>query len=309
MAAMLIQNTNPAMVAPESAAVRRGFLRDDLFVCVHEQFMTDTARLADMVLPATMFAEHDDIYQPSGHTFLQVAKAAAPAPGECRSNHEFIGLLAKRLGVDHLAFAMDIGALIDRLLSDSGKPRSVEWPDRIWLDCALPFEKAHFLDGFGHADGRFRFAPDWSAVGPAHAVMPAFPDHLPVIEEVSEDFPFHLVPAPARHFLNSTFSETQSSRASQGSRPTVLVHPQTAATLGIAESQLVRLGNRRGSVRLHAHLFDGVQPTTLVVESQWAHECFVDGIGINVLVGAEPGYPNGGAAYHDTAVWLRLEPL
>ncbi|GHU30015.1 dehydrogenase [Betaproteobacteria bacterium] len=302
--AMLIQNTNPAMVAPESAAVRRGFLREDLFVCVHEQFMTDTARLADIVLPATMFSEHDDIYQASGHTFLQTAKAAVTAPGECRPNHDFIGSLAKRLGVEHPAFAMDVGALIDKLLSDSGKPVREEWPDKDWLDCALPFEKAHFLDGFGHADGRFHFAPDWSAVGPAHAVMPVFPDHLAVIEDVSGEMPFRLVPAPARHFLNSSFSETQSSRAGQGGRPTVLVHPQTAAALGIADGELVRLGNRRGSVRLHARLFDGVQPTTLIVESQWAHECFVDGIGINVLVGAEPGYPNGGAAYHDTAVWL-----
>jgi anaerobic selenocysteine-containing dehydrogenase len=202
---------------------------------------------------------------------------------------------------------MNVETLIDRLLSDSGKPGRAEWPDRNWLDCALPFEKAHFLDGFGHADGRFHFAPDWSAIGPAHAVMPPFPDHLAVIEDVSEDMPFRLVPAPARHFLNSSFSETPSSRAGQGGRPTVLVHPRTATALGIADGELVRLGNRRGSVRLHARLFDGVQPTTLVVESQWAHECFVDGIGINVLVGAEPGYPNGGAAYHDTAVWLRPE--
>ena len=87
----------------------------------------------------------------------------------------------------------------------------------------------------------------------------------------------------------------------------MLVHPRTAAALGINEGDLVRLGNRRGSVRLHARLFDGVQPATLVVESQWPNASFVDGIGINVLVGAEPGYPNGGAAYHDTAVWLRAE--
>lgn len=304
--AMLIQNTNPATVAPESAVVRQGLLRDDLFVCVHEQFMTDTARLADVVLPATMFAEHDDIYQASGHTFLQVAKAALAAPGECRSNHDFIGLLAQRLGVEHPAFAMDAGALVDRLLHDSGKPGSAELLERGGLDCAPPFGKAHFLDGFGHSDGRFRFSPDWSAIGPNHALMPVFPDHLAVIEEVSEDMPFRLVPAPARHFLNSTFTETESSRAGQ-KRPTVLVHPYTAAALEINEGDLVRLGNRRGSVRLHARLFDGVQPATLVVESQWPNASFVDGIGINVLVGAEPGYPNGGAAYHDTAVWLRPE--
>jgi anaerobic selenocysteine-containing dehydrogenase len=84
----------------------------------------------------------------------------------------------------------------------------------------------------------------------------------------------------------------------------VLIHPDAARASGVADGDLVRLGNRRGSVRLHARLFDGVQPATLVVESQWPNTSFVDGIGINTLVGAEPGFPNGGAAYHDTAVWM-----
>jgi anaerobic selenocysteine-containing dehydrogenase len=305
VAAMIIQNTNPAVTAPESAAVRRGFMRRDLFVCVHEQFITDTARLADVVLPATIFAEHDDLYQASGHTFLQAAGAAVAAPGECRSNHDFIGRLAGRLGVEHPAFDMAARALADRILSDSGKPGFDEIVRRGGLDCALPFEEAHFLDGFGHADGRFRFMPDWSVIGPNHEVMPIFPDQLALIEDISEYRPFRLVSAPARHFLNSSFSETASSRAGQGGGPMVLVHTGKARALGIAEGDRVCLGNRRGRVRLRAHLTDGVSPTTLVVEGLWPNACFVDGIGINVLVGAEPGYPNGGAAYHDTAVWLR----
>ncbi|MDR1709532.1 MAG: molybdopterin oxidoreductase family protein [Candidatus Accumulibacter sp.] len=307
VAAMLIQNTNPAVVAPESAAVRRGFLREDLFVCVHEHFLTDTARLADIVLPATMFCEHDDIYQASGHTFLQAARRAFAPPGECRSNHDFIAALAARLGIAHPAFDMDAAALAGRVLRDSGRPGFDDLIARGGLDCAPPFETAHFLDGFGHADKRFHFMPDWTAVGPDYAVMPAFPDHMPAIEDVCEETPFRLVAAPARHFLNSSFTETESSRAGNGGRPAVLVHPKAAAALGLHDGDLARLGNRRGSVRLHARLFDGLQPATLVVESQWPNASFVDGIGINALVGAEPGHPNGGAAYHDTAVWLRAE--
>ena len=81
---LLIQNTNPAMVCPELEKVHRGFAREDLFTCVHEQFLTETAAYADIVLPATMFLEHDDFYTASGHTFFQVTKAVIDPPGECR---------------------------------------------------------------------------------------------------------------------------------------------------------------------------------------------------------------------------------
>ena len=302
--ALLVQNTNPAVVAPDSLKVRTGLLRDDLFTCVHEQFMTDTAKFADVVLPATTFLEHDDLYQASGHTFLQAARAVIPAPGECRSNHAFIGELARRLGVAHPAFAMDAWSLIDRVLADSGRGSADTLLDKGWNDCALPFAKAHFLDGFGHPDGRFRFAPDWRALGEAHARMPPLPDQLDVIDAPTPERPFRLVAAPARNFLNTTFTETPSSRR-QEARPCVLVHPQVCRELGIEDGALVRLGNAQASLLLHAKAFDGLQPGTLVVESQWPNDAFVEGVGINALVGSEPGLPGAGAAYHDTAVWLR----
>ncbi|MBS1229142.1 MAG: putative dimethyl sulfoxide reductase [Proteobacteria bacterium] len=307
VSALLIQSTNPAVVAPESSAVRAGLMRQDLFTCVHEQFMTDTAKLADVVLPATTFLEHDDLYQASGHTFLQAARAVIPAPGECRSNHVFIGQLAQRLGIAHPAFAIDEWSLIDRLLADSGKIGADELLEKGWIDCALPFEKAHFLDGFAHADGRFRFAPDWQPLGDGHAVMPSLPDHLEVIDAATPDKPFRLVAAPARNFLNTTFTETATSRDKEN-RPCALIHPAVCAQLGIADGDLVRIGNEQGSVLLHAKPFDGLQQSTLIVESQWPAEAFIEGIGINVLVSAEPGFPAAGAAYHDTAVWLRPTP-
>ena len=99
--ALLIQNQNPLTVCPDSNRVRRGFSRDDLFVCVHEQFMTETARWADVVLPATMFMEHDDLYQAGGHTHLQIGPKLIEPPGECRSNHEVLQGLASRLGARH----------------------------------------------------------------------------------------------------------------------------------------------------------------------------------------------------------------
>ena len=305
VSALLIQSTNPAVVAPDSAAVRAGLLRHDLFTCVHEQFMTDTAKLADVVLPATTFLEHDDIYRASGHSFLQAARAVIAAPGECRSNHRFIGQLAQRLGIAHPAFAMDEWSLVDRLLNDSGKPGADALLEKGWLDCARPFAQSHFVDGFGHPDGRFRFAPDWQALGEGHAVMPPLPDHLEVIDAPTPDKPFRLVAAPARNFLNTTFSETPTSRQKE-KRPTVLIHPAVCARLGIAGGGLVRLGNELGSVLLHAQPFAGLQEGTVIVESQWSAGAFIEGLGINALVSAEPGVPAAGAAYHDTSVWLKV---
>lgn len=304
--AMLIQSTNPAVVAPDSLAVRQGLLREDVFVCVHEQFMTDTAKLADLVLPATTFLEHNDLYQASGHTFLQASKALIAPIGEARSNHVFIGQLAQRLGLSHPAFAMAEEALIQQILQASNKPDAERLHAEKWLDCAPAFDDAHFLNGFGHADKRFHFSPDWSKIGSGHAVMPRMPDHMTVIDEPTETCPFKLVAAPARHFLNTTFTETPSSVRSQ-KRPTALIHPQACATLSIEEGDLVRLGNALGSVLLHAKPFEGMLTSTIVVESQWPNDAFIEGIGINALVDASPGFPAAGVAYHDTAVWLRKE--
>ena len=107
VAAMLIQNMNPALVCPDSHAVRAGFTRDDLFVCVHEQFMTDTARLADIVLPATTFLEHDDMYRAGGHSFFQVTRKVIEPYAQARENHYVICELAKRLGAKHRGFRPD----------------------------------------------------------------------------------------------------------------------------------------------------------------------------------------------------------
>ena len=107
--ALFIQNTNPMMVAPDLNLVHRGFARDDLFVCVHEQFMTETAKVADIVLPATMFLEHDDVYQGGGHQYIVAGPKIIEPAGQCRSNHEVICALAQRLGVTHRGFDLSPG--------------------------------------------------------------------------------------------------------------------------------------------------------------------------------------------------------
>jgi anaerobic selenocysteine-containing dehydrogenase len=302
--ALFIQNTNPMVVSPASGLVRQGFAREDLFVCVHEQFLTETAAMADIVLPATTFLEHDDIYTAGGHHFLQIGRALLPPYAECRSNHEVICGLAKRLGAAHPGFAMSAFELIEQLLRASGLPGPEAFEEGVWLDCWPGFETGHFLDGFGHSDRKFHFRADWAALGADHALLPTFPDHVAVIDDGDPERPFRLVPAPSRSFLNTSFNNMPSGIAREG-RPTALVHPEALAMLGIADGDRIRIGNQKGSVVVHARAAGGMQPRVVIVEGLWPNHAFEEGIGINLLTSADPGLPGGGAVFHDTSVWLR----
>ncbi len=310
--ALFIQNTNPLSVAPDQERVKRGFARDDLFVCVHEQFMTETARAADIVLPATMFLEHDDFYRGGGHQYVILGPKLIDPPGECRNNHEVHCALAQRLGAVHPGFGMTPRELIDWTLQKSGLGTVANLEAIRWIDCQPKFATAHNVNGFAWPDGKFRFKPDWRNVpfrspytsGPVDA-MPSLPDHWAVIEEADDAHPFRLATSPARNFLNSTFNETPTSIARER-RPEVMIHPADAAATGIADGDEVVLGNRRGEVRIHAKLYDGVRRGVLIAESIWPNAAYPDGRGINTLTGADPVAPYGGAAFHDNKVWIRL---
>src|SRR5215467_5075757 len=159
--ALFIQNTNPVSVAPDQTRVKHGFAREDLFVCVHEQFMTETAAMADVVLPATMFMEHDDVYQGGGHQYIILGPKLIEPPSECRSNHEVICALAERLGAEHPGFTMSARELIDWTLQNSGWGTLAALEQNRWIDCQPDFNRAHYADGFAWPDKKFRFKPDW----------------------------------------------------------------------------------------------------------------------------------------------------
>jgi anaerobic selenocysteine-containing dehydrogenase len=309
--ALFIQNTNPLSVAPDQERVKRGFAREDLFVCVHEQFMTETARAADIVLPATMFLEHDDFYRGGGHQYILLGPKLVDPPGECRNNHEVHCALAERLGAVHPGFAMTPRELIDWTLRKSGRGTLAELEAKRWIDCQPDFASAHYLEGFPWSDGKFRFKADWRNVpfrspvksGPIET-MPALPDHWEVIEEADASHPFRLATSPARNFLNSTFNETPTSIGRER-RPEVMIHPQDAAAVSVVDGDAVVLGNMRGEVRLHARIHDGVRRGVLIAESIWPNDAYPDGRGINTLTGADPIAPYGGAAFHDNKVWIR----
>jgi anaerobic selenocysteine-containing dehydrogenase len=311
--ALFIQNTNPVSVAADQNKVKQGFAREDLFTVVHEQFMTETAAMADIVLPATMFLEHDDIYTGSGHQHIMFGRKLVEPPGECRSNHDVLCDLAVRLGAEHEGFHMSSREIIDVTLKES-KRRGLEDLDaENWFDVQTDFETAHFLKGFGHPDGKFRFKPNWKqaagatssmgSLGPVED-MPQWPDHWAVTDPVSSATPFKLTTSPARTFLNSTFNETPGSVKREG-RPTVLVHPDDLAHLNIVDGDAVIAGNARGQVRLFAKAHDGQQRGVMVAEGIWPNSAYDDGCGINSLTGSDQPAPAGGGTFHDIAIWLR----
>ncbi|CEJ12634.1 Dimethyl sulfoxide reductase DmsA precursor [bacterium YEK0313] len=309
--ALFIQNTNPVNVAPDQTKVVAGFRRDDLFVAVHEQFMTDTAKMADIVLPATMFMEHDDLYQGGGHQHIMLGLKLIEPPDECRSNHDVISALASRLGAEHQGFAMSPREIIDWTLQHSGWGTLAELETTNFRDVQPKFEEAHYLRGFAYRDGKFRFKPDWPEVPYANIgplgpwqEMPGLPDHWPVTEEPDAEHPFKLATSPARSYLNSSFTETPSSRKREG-RPEVMINPADADRLGIATGMRVKLGNRRGEVILHAKVTEQTRPGTLIAEGIWANSAHEDGRGINMLTGADAVAPFGGAAFHDNHAWVR----
>jgi anaerobic selenocysteine-containing dehydrogenase len=314
--AILIQNTNPMSVAPEQELVRQGFAREDLFTVVHEQFMTDTAKMADIVLPATQFLEHDDIYKGGGHQYFLLGPKAVEPPAGPRENIYVINEIARRVeSKSHAGFDMSARDHIDWMLQNSGFGTLADLEANKWRDLQPDFETSHYLNGFGHADKKFHFKPDWgrsaapnkpdgdTVFGP-WSTMPELPDQWDSIELADEQHPFRLVTSPARSFLNSSFTETDSSKKKER-RPEVWLRSKEAARFGIEDGAKVKMGNKRGVVTLHARHVETVAPGTVISEGIWPNSSFEDGRGINTLTGADPVAPYGGAAFHDTAVWVR----
>jgi len=311
--AMLVQNTNPAVVVPDQALARQGLEREDLFLVVHEQFMTETAELADIVLPATMFLEHHDFYTRGGHTRILYGPEVIKAPGEAKSNLFVINELAKRLGVGNEEY---FGRSDKEMVFDTFARSGYEGLDAIeehgFVERGLPDDKSRFADGFAWPDGKFRFAPDWLETKAKKgvdlvcdpAILPKFADFWDINELADESHPFRLATSPARTYLNTSFNETPGSQKREG-KPSLMLHPEDAAALGLLAGDDVLAGNRRGEVVLEVKLFEGVQRGVVIAESLHPNKAHKRGKGINTLIGSDPVPPFGGAAFHDATVWLK----
>ncbi len=252
--AVVVYNSNPVAVAPESAKVVAGFAREDLFTVVLEQFMTDTADLADYVLPATTQIEHWDIHGSYGHTDVLLNRPAIAPLGQARSNAQIFRDLAAHMAAHDTAFAAPHFQTGDEQLCREAFEGSgvdfAELLDKGFATLALP-EAPFAQGGFATPSGRCEFASGELA----RRGLDPLPDYLPNYETGDTDprYPLAMISPPARNFLNSSFVNVKSLRTMEG-RPLVELHPEDAARRGVAEGDRVRVFNDRGSYECHATL-------------------------------------------------------
>ncbi len=297
--ALVSYNSNPAAIAPNQNAVRRGFARNDLFTVVLEQFQNDTADYADILLPSTTFLEHTDLYLAYGHYYLQLARPALPAPGETKSNVEVFRLLAERMGIDEPCLRDSDDDMI-RALLDSEHPFikgiTLEELDRehfVRLRIPQPF-RPFAQGGFGTPSARCDF----------HAETL---DYTPPVEsrhgdgELRRKYPFELITPKNDDSMNSTFGHRD---AVDLETATVHINAEDAARLGIQDRDSVRVFNGRGSCVLTAAVDGVVRPGVLSAPSvRWAKRA-PGKRGVNALTSERLTDAGGGPTFYSCLVQL-----
>ena len=272
--AVVVYNSNPVAVAPESSKVVAGFQRADLFTVVLEHFLTDTADHADYVLPATTQLEHLDVHTSYGHTYVLINHPAVAPEGDALPNTEIFRRLAAKMGLN------------DPCLQDSDEALARQAVPSLNFDqlstqgwIKLPLPELPFADGGFHT-------PNGKAIVDAPGL--GVPDYLPPYEsrrsspELARRYPLAMISPPARHFLNSTFVNVTSLRSIEG-EPLVEIHPDDAAARGIADGQLVRVFNDRGSYRCTAAVGSRARPGVVNGLGVWWRKLGVDGTNVNEL--------------------------
>ena len=273
--ALVVYNSNPVAVAPQSKQVTTGFRREDLFTVVLEHFLTDTADHADYVLPATTQLEHWDIHGSYGHTYVVINEPALTPRGESRSNAAIFRALAARMGFDDPCFADDDLTLARQALK--GPVPFEELRARGWAKIPLP--EAPFADG-GFPSHNGRALADVPGLG--------LPDYVPPYEsvrsapELAKRFPLAMISPPARNFLNSTFVNVKSLRDIEH-EPLLEICAADAAARGIATGDEVRVFNDRGEHRCVARVSERARSGVVHGLGVWWRKFGRDGTNVNEL--------------------------
>jgi anaerobic selenocysteine-containing dehydrogenase len=283
--AVIVYNSNPVAVAPDSTRVARGFAREDLFTVVLEQFQTDTADYADFVLPATTQLEHVDVIKPYGHYYM-VANNPAIAPlGEAKPNTEIFRLLSNAMGFTDACFEDSDDEIAQSAVADNWDFAAVR--QKGWERIGPEKGTARFANGgFDTPSGKVEFL----SASARSAGLSALPDYIAPLEdtrsELARRFPLAMISPPARNFLNSSFVNVESLRAAEG-EPWLDVHPLDAASRSIADGVYVRVFNERGSLELRARVTDRARPGVVVALSVWWKKLARDGKNANELTNSD----------------------
>ncbi|RFO97376.1 molybdopterin oxidoreductase [Rhodoferax lacus] len=294
--ALVVYNSNPVAVAPDSGQVVRGFMRDDLFTVVLEHFKTDTADYADYILPATTQLEHWDIHTTYGHTDVVLNRPAIAPVGLARSNTAVFRELAARLGFDEPCFADDDLAMVRQAFGD--KIPFDELLAKGFASVAVP--DAPFANGgFPTPSGQCEFFSQRLA----DAGQDGLPDYLPNFEEAKPGdlYPLAMISPPARNFLNSSFVNVKSLRDIEG-EPLLEMHADDAAARGIASGDTVRVFNGRGSYRCAVRINQRARAGVVNGLGVWWRKLGLDGNNVNELTSQRLTDMGRAATFYDCAV-------
>jgi anaerobic selenocysteine-containing dehydrogenase len=282
--ALIVYNSNPVAVAPDSRAVAAGFAREDLFTVVLEHFRTDTADFADYVLPATTQLEHVDVHKSYGHLYVLANNPAIEPLGEALPNAEIFRRLAAKMGFGEPCFAETDEQLAAQAFRKSGATAKVEWESLRhtgWQRLDVPQPYAPFAQGgFPTPSGRCEFHSQALADLGLDPLPGYVPPHEGAASTLATRYPLAIISPPARNFLNSTFVNVKSLRDTEG-EPTLQIHPHDAAPRGIADGDRVRVFNDRGEFELAARVSDRARPGVVVALSIWWKKLGADGRNAN----------------------------
>jgi anaerobic selenocysteine-containing dehydrogenase len=283
--ALIVYNSNPVAVAPDSGKVAQGFAREDLFTVVLEHFQTDTADYADILLPATTQLEHIDVHSAYGHYYMMANNAAIAPLGEAKPNAEIFRLLAARMGFEDACFK-DSDQAIAAQAFDRNNERAAHFDWDVlkqagWQKLAMP--AAPFAaGGFATPSGKCEF---FSARMQADGLDP-LPSYIAPYESAASNpalaakYPLAMISPPARNFLNSSFVNVQSLRDTEG-EPHLDMHPADAAARDIASGDTVRIFNDRGSMLARARVTARARSGLVVGLSIWWKKFAADGKNAN----------------------------
>ncbi len=305
--ALIVYNSNPVAVAPDSRKVAQGFARDDLFTVVLEHFQTDTADYADYVLPATTQIEHLDVHTAYGHAYVIGNQPAIDPVGESLPNTEIFRRLAAAMGFTEPCFSDSDETIASHAFAKDGLTRNIDWnvvKEKGWQRVDVPERYAPFAEGgFPTPSGRCEFA----STRLAKMGLDPLPDYVAPYEgptsnpALAQRYPLAMISPPARNFLNSSFVNVKSLRDAEG-EPSLEIHPADARARGIADGDAVRVFNDRGEMRLAARVTDRARAGVVVGLSLWWKKLTPDGKNANELTSQRLTDMGRGPTFYDCLV-------